>query len=571
MVMKPVILIQSLLILKTTTHTCHSFFVTTHTKTSNKRHVTCRNTNSQFLSQQLLVTSSLSSLSIEEEEGVEEEFSMVSSQNDFQLEPPSPIPPTISMEEYFQRAQNEHDAQFQAGVKIFGSSATSCTTDTTDTNKYEHLDEDFKTYTIKEGYAGPSEDKLKNGNIIYETIQPILTDTDCEEYIQAAIQSIQKEKMEIASSKAEIETTSATQRFNSDLGEARLSQLSPKTIDKLQALLQNKLYPMLLSQFGPDHELTVYDGLIIGHVAPSMSQPVHRDASLLTLNIPLSSPGDFSGRSNGGGTYIEGVSNNVPLSIQKGNILSHSSGIMHAGIGIEQGQRWVMVLFLLSKDEPQIARRCHSEGLYAIQNQKLDDAMAAFEAGLTKAPHDHLLHMGVGQVASMHAHNMVDYTENQRKEMDQLSFDCLDRASKYYPLSHKASIAMGKMLLMKRKPRAALRRFDSVLSIINDDDLIDGGFVPLKALAWDARVSAARCAVSCAEWYAANKKNSFDGSIDAVDTNGATNDNDKTVWSNKLRLEQAIERIRIAMIPVPNDENLHYLMRRAMELLEISD
>jgi hypothetical protein len=42
-------------------------------------------------------------------------------------------------------------------------------------------------------------------------------------------------------------------------------------------------------------DLAVYDGLILGSITPSISQPVHRDASLLTLNIALSSHTDFQG------------------------------------------------------------------------------------------------------------------------------------------------------------------------------------------------------------------------------------------------------------------------------------
>ena len=75
---------------------------------------------------------------------------------------------------------------------------------------------------------------------------------------------------------------------NSALGEARLSFLPPAAIEILRKNLREKLYPMLQSRYGADKDLTLYDGLILGSVAPSVSQPVHRDASLITINIPLS-------------------------------------------------------------------------------------------------------------------------------------------------------------------------------------------------------------------------------------------------------------------------------------------
>ena len=43
---------------------------------------------------------------------------------------------------------------------------------------------------------------------------------------------------------------------------------------------------------------------------------------------------------------------------------------------------------------------------------------------------------------------------------------------------------------------------------------------------------------------------------------------EKNTWSNQIRLEQAIERLHIAMAPVPNDDNLNLMMKRANELLE---
>jgi tetratricopeptide (TPR) repeat protein len=473
-------------------------------------------------------------------------------------------------EKFFQHAKNEHDDQFYYGSQTFGTSSSSDSTTSTTSSGGNHIwtDEDFTTYQVKKGYAGPSESILQNGNIIYETKNPILDEEECQDFIQAAQQTIQNERdeQEAAVAAAESETGSpesaaSTQRSNADLGEARLSNLPPQTLQKIKSMLETKLYPALISRFGIN-DLTVYDGLIIGHIAPSASQPVHRDASLLTLNIPLSSPGiDYNG---GGGVYVEGLENHddngLPLLLEKGKALCHSSGIMHAGIGIQQGQRWVMVLFLIAKHEPQIARRCHADGLFAMNEQKLEEAMEAFEAGLSKAPNDHLLHMGIGQIASIYSNNPnLDIPHHKRKEMDQLSTQCLDKASKLYPPSLKANIALGKMLLGRRKPRAALRRFDYVLKEIDDKDLIPGAFMQLKAQAWDTRVCAARCALMCVEYMVEKNKDN---------TNEKHENDGLNVWSNKLRLEEAIERMKLAMIPVPNDQNLQFMKSRAEEILE---
>jgi len=49
--------------------------------------------------------------------------------------------------------------------------------------------------------------------------------------------------------------------------------------------------------------VVLYDGLVMGNHAPTRSQPIHQDASFLTLNVALNSMDDYEG----GGTYIEAL------------------------------------------------------------------------------------------------------------------------------------------------------------------------------------------------------------------------------------------------------------------------
>merc|ERR1719291_1532606 len=112
---------------------------------------------------------------------------------------------------------------------------------------------------------------------------------------------------------------------------------------------------------------------------------------------------------------------------------------MHAGTAITSGERWVMVLFILSKNEIQIARRTHAVGLELLDDPNLaDNAKVAFEAGLSVAPNDHILHMGLGQIAHM------------RGEEEESIFRLM-KASKLYPPSHKAAMTIGKMMETKRR------------------------------------------------------------------------------------------------------------------------
>ena len=429
-----------------------------------------------------------------------------------------------------QQALAEHDEEFQRGAAIFGVS------DEPDPNTWS--DDEFASYDIGQGNAGPSESVFQNGSYVFQTKQPILSPEECEYWIQTARDTIAAER--VAEQEAATSTTKenksrfANDRTNAQLGEARLSSLPPEAIAQLRTLLQTKLYPILQSRFGMKN-LSVYDGLILGSIAPATSQPVHRDAGLLTINIALSPKDGFVG----GGTYIEGLEasgRSTPIVVDRGVALCHSSGACHAGVGITSGERYQMVLFCLARDEPQIARRCHAMGLESIHEGDLDGAEAAFEAGLSASPMDHKLIMGRGQVCSMRGD-------------DRGAFRCLDEASKMYPLDHAAGIAMGKMHLAARRPRAALRRLDTVLSNIADRDLRDNAWMPLKASAWDARVTAARSAMLCAE-YEASKAG--DG---------------PRPWTKK-HLPFAIDRLRTSNAAAPQDGRLHGLLRRAEELMQ---
>lgn len=431
-----------------------------------------------------------------------------------------------------QQALAEHDEEFQRGAAIFGVS------DEPDPNTWS--DDDFASYDIGQGNAGPSESVLRNGNYVFQTKQPILSSEECDYWIQTARDTIAAERAAEQEAAATAQTPTkekqsrfANDRTNAQLGEARLSSLPPEAIAQLRQLLQTKLYPILQSRFGMKN-LSVYDGLILGSIAPATSQPVHRDAGLLTINIALSPKDGFVG----GGTYIEGLEasgRSTTIVVDRGVALCHSSGACHAGVGISSGQRYQLVLFCLCRDEKQVARRCHAMGLESIHEGDLDGAEAAFEAGLSASPMDHKLIMGRGQVCSMRGNNRG-------------AFRCLDEASKVYPLDHAAGIAMGKMHLAARRPRAALRRLDALLSNIADRDLRDDAWMPLKASAWDARVTAARSAMLCAE-YEASKAG--DG---------------PRPWTTQ-HLPTAIDRLRTSIAAAPKDGRLHGLLGRAEELL----
>ena len=134
-------------------------------------------------------------------------------------------------------------------------------------------------------------------------------------------------------------------------------------------------FPMVGDRYGIDPaSLRVFDSIIIRYDAADgqdVRLPVHRDVSLISLNIALSSPGlDF----DGGGTFFEGfydedleltddgmvgaaASVAEKLALPRGHALCHPSGLRHGAHRITRGERWVMIVFILKEDVVHAPRR----------------------------------------------------------------------------------------------------------------------------------------------------------------------------------------------------------------------
>jgi len=97
---------------------------------------------------------------------------------------------------------------------------------------------------------------------------------------------------------------------------------------------------------GDPKDLLIYRALVVGyeHAAGLTHQEVHRDGSLITCVINLSPREDYTG----GGTYLEAIGQ--ALTPNQGHALLQASALRHAGHKIESGERWVMVLFLISEE-----------------------------------------------------------------------------------------------------------------------------------------------------------------------------------------------------------------------------
>ena len=306
---------------------------------------------------------------------------------------------------------DQHEEEINVGFQIYNNNFDHSSNPNYD-NSVPFKSIGFKEYVAPKGSAGPDEFELgDNGNVIYQSLDPMFTHEECDNLVEEA-KSIIESDLKLNDESFESDENSengSRKRYaslrNSDIGEVRVSSMVNGRKWLTQAMSE-KLLPLLESKYGISSEdLTLHDALIIGYgyfgngEVPTRSQPLHRDTSLVSLNIALSNPDEYVG----GGTFFEALSyesslTGVSLQNPKGHVLCHSSGLVHAGYGLQSGQRWVLVLFLLAKDVPQVARRCHAQGSRAESENILQNACLSYEAGLAISKYDHCLLRDMGRM-----------------------------------------------------------------------------------------------------------------------------------------------------------------------------
>ena len=289
------------------------------------------------------------------------------------------------------RVFSEHKEEINFGYKTYGSHPSQFYSDKV--RKWED-DDLFRKLEIARGNAGPDEDNLGgNGHAIFQTKRALFSSMECDCLVNEAKQIIENQNL-IRDQDGHLS--------NEAIGEVRVSNM-PKGKPFLQSMMHETLFPLLESRFStPSYELTLHDALIIGygHLSngdgPSKAQPIHRDSSLISLNIALSENNSYEG----GGTYFEGLDGIGGGTIynQQGHVLCHSGGMMHAGQSLKSGVRFVLVLFILAENIPQIARRCHAMGTRAEEKEQYSTASAAYSAGLKVAQWDHCLLRDFGRM-----------------------------------------------------------------------------------------------------------------------------------------------------------------------------
>lgn len=187
----------------------------------------------------------------------------------------------------------------------------------------------------------------QDGYLIHTTTHPIFTINECQMIINEAEQ------------KAHQMGWTTSRHGNYPTTDIPIVEL-PTTLQFLKHALLERIYPLLRTQFGnilPNNgkSLCVADGFIVKYDATAQDggqtelKP-HRDGSILSFNIALNPSTDY----DGGGTWFASLllpnnnPNNEPVvRIDVGQIVTHSSSLLHGGHGITSGQRYIMVCFVI--------------------------------------------------------------------------------------------------------------------------------------------------------------------------------------------------------------------------------
>jgi hypothetical protein len=202
-----------------------------------------------------------------------------------------------------------------------------------------------KTYTADDWESIIS---YQDGHLCHKTKGPVFTQEEC--------QRIVTEAERVAS-----ETAWTTNRHgNFPTTDLPLVKL-PETLSFLRIVLEERIYPLLRSQFGcylPDPKrLRVADGFVVKYDAACGQKELkpHRDGSVLSFNIALNPASDFEG----GGTWFASLDD--AIKIEQGEIVSHASALLHGGHGITSGKRYILVAFVILEGYDSWSMRFYNE------------------------------------------------------------------------------------------------------------------------------------------------------------------------------------------------------------------
>lgn len=114
----------------------------------------------------------------------------------------------------------------------------------------------------------------------------------------------------------------------------------------LEPLVKQRLFPELALFYGfKVADLDFRDIFLVKYCANAQKGlKMHTDGCLFSLTLLISDPSEFEG----GGTYYQSIDKVVHLN--QGDVAYHDARVMHSGIDITKGTRYILVAFIDTTD-----------------------------------------------------------------------------------------------------------------------------------------------------------------------------------------------------------------------------
>ncbi|CAM9268182.1 unnamed protein product [Discosporangium mesarthrocarpum] len=281
--------------------------------------------------------------------------------------------------------------------------------------------DDFIAHPVGPDVLSPGNEPFDSESLIFSSSKALFNPDECNRVIREAEDAWARGL-----------TSSFTYKTNLEVHLADL----PESLNWFNHALETTLFPSLRGLFPSalpsEASLLVYDALVIKYNATQApgGQPVHRDNSLVSINIALNPEDEYEG----GGTWMEPLQETIR--IQQGGVLVHSSGLRHAGNPVVDGVRYILVCFVISDRLSCVdhARLFKSRGMIQRQEGRLVEALHSYGMGLEVNPLDSELWHSKGMV---HA---------ARKEVEDAK-NCYQQSIDLNPADHKPLNNLGLLMM----------------------------------------------------------------------------------------------------------------------------
>lgn len=345
-----------------------------------------------------------------------------------------------------------------------------------------------------------------SGKLVFETRQPLVRPAVCAAILREA-------KRAMAAGASSSFTMTETNR------DVPVHEL-PRTLRWLNAFLSAVLEPAVRQAYGDRAvdgrlgswrlrrrggraggdgsgaragQLVVYRALVVQYDAAARltHQPVHRDAALLSVIVPLNCRSDYEG----GGTWIEPLGKAIAL--PKGHMLLHPSAVRHGGNRLTAGERWVLVVFLSTRRPRHVehSRRFKERARARGEMGDLNGELTELRHALRLCPSDHELWYDAGaalhdagrlELARRYYERAVALNDLDAQPHNNLGALLLEtgapprEALHYFRAAHirdahsaPAALNVAALLLALGRARAAERFLDSLPESLDDDPQLE--------------------------------------------------------------------------------------------------